>query len=342
MKKLYGGIIVGIFILSTFLAINLYNSTSEPGFGQNEACNNCHNQPAFIKDVSASFAMNNYTQAEQTFMSNGNNILSTDEVPVSQTNNRSDIEFIQMTFIKNASDIMVRAQIPDTTPTTQGQGSATSDKFGIIFNIDVDNFTVGQFLENNNGAYVLGKNLNQTLTGGDMSFPQGHADFWYVDMNNIGPNGTGMAQDEFISTGIASDGNAHQDVHFSVWYGNTGSATRVSMGYRLYFVRALDTGDSNDAQFTADGTGVNYAIAYWNSNSTYYHHSSFDQMVIIGNKVGNIIGSTTIQNNVTYSTTFTEAASISSSVTAFSVVIVLAVVAIAVPIVVYFIRPKTK
>ena len=338
MKKLYSGIIVGIFLLSTFLALNIYNSTSYPGFGNNEACNNCHNQPAFIKNTTLSFAMNNFTQAQKVF-SNGQ--FATDEVPVIQTNNRSssNIEFIQMTFLKNSSDIMVMAQVPDSTPTPLGTNSAVSDKFGIIFNIDVENFTVGDFLTSYNSTQT---NLDLVLKG-QMAFTNGHADLWYADVGKIGLNATGLAQNDFISTGVASDGGAYQNLHVSVWYGNLGHG---SVGYRYYFVRALADADTNDAQFLTDGVGINYAIASWDNSSTFYHHSSFDQMVIVGQQVGGPIVSKTgifITNNVTMpAITVTEAASISSSVEAFTVVIILAVVAIAVPIVVYFIRPKTK
>lgn len=338
MKKLYAGIIVGIFLLSTFLALNLYSSTSYIGYGQNETCNNCHNQPAFVKPVdSISFPMNNFSQAENAFMANGNNKWATDEVPVVQTNNRSATEFIQMTFLKNTTDVLVRAQVPDPTYTVKGTGSAHSDKFGIIFNIDVANFSVGDFLINYNSTANV--SLDNVLTG-QMQFPNGTADLWYVDVNNIGVNQTGMAQDEFISTGIASDGASHQDVHVGIWYGDLGHG---SIGYRFYFVRKLNTNDPNDARFDVDGMGINYAIASWNDNSTYYHHSSFDQMVIVGNKIGvTTIGTTTITNNFNYTTTFTEQASIGSSLTAFSVVIILAIVAIAVPVVTFFIRPRNK
>ena len=188
MKKIYGLIIVSIFLMSTFLAINLYNSTSFPGYGENKECNYCHNQPAFVKDMpNANFAMGNFTQANQVFSEN-NGQWATDEVPTIPTNNRTEtnLEFVKMTFIKNSTDIMVMAQIPDST--YNATASATSDKFGIIFNIDVKNFSVGQFFQSYDSNTSLP--LDQVLTG-NMGFPQGHADLWYVDMAdpNIHVNG---------------------------------------------------------------------------------------------------------------------------------------------------------
>ena len=75
-----------------------------------------------------------------------------------------------------------------------------------------------------------------------------------------------------------------------------------------------------------------------------YHHSSFDQMVIVGSLEYNIVSTTTssVVSTVTFSTTYTEAASISSSIMAFSVVILLALIAVAVPVITYFVRPRTK
>lgn len=275
MKKIYVGVLFGIFALASFMAMNLYTSTSFPGYGGNEACNECHNQPALVKKVEASFAMTDFTAAENVFSQYGQ--WSTDEVPIIPTNNRSEsnLEFSAVTFLKNSTDVMVRAQMSDRTPTAKGTGSATSDKYGFIFNIDVVNFTVGDFLTNYNSSDT---NLDSVLTG-QMAFSSGgHADFWYVDVGKIGTNATGMASDKSISTGILTD--TEQDVHVSVWYGDLGHG---SVGYRYYFVRPIDTKDSNDAQFNVDGTTMHYAIASWNGNSGAYHHSSFDQMIIVGN-----------------------------------------------------------
>ena len=324
MKKIYGILVIGIFLLSTFLAINLYNSASFPGYGQNETCNNCHNQPAFVRDVTASFAMNNFTQANQVFSQYGK--WATDEVPVIQTNNRSlsNLEFVRMSFLKNSTSIMVMAQVNDATSTAKGTGSATSDKFGIIFNIDVANFTVGDFLTYYNSST---NNLDNVLQG-QMAFPNGHADLWYVDVGVLGTNTTGMASDRSISSGILTD--IHQYVHVGIYYGNFDHGH----GYQFFFVRDLITNDSNDAQFNNNGVGINYAIASWDDSETTSHHSSFDQMVIVGDSIG--VQSTLISN---FTTTYSEPASITSSLTAFTVVMVLALVAIAIPIVFYF-KPK--
>ncbi len=333
MKKLYAGLIVGIFLLSTFMAINLYNSASFPGYGGDKECNYCHNQPAFVKNVDASFALGNHSQATQVFNQYGQ--WATDEVPTIQTNNRSDanLEFIKLVFIKNSTDIMVMAQVPDST--FNNTSSATSDKFGIIFNIDVANFSVGQFITHYDSSAT---DLNNVLTG-QMAFTNGHADFWYVDMAKIAVNTSTMADDKAISTGILGDGATHQDVHVAAYYGAFGHGG--SMEYDYIFVRHLTTDDPNDAQFNVDGVGIHYAIAAWQASSATFHHSSFDQMVIIGDKVGaviNTVDTTTVNNNFT--TTYSEPASISSTVGVFTIVIVLAAIAIAIPVIAIFLRPK--
>ena len=177
-----------------------------------------------------------------------------------------------------------------------------------------------------------------------MEFTSGHADFWYVDMSKATVNGTGLAQDKYISTGILSDGagTTNQDVHVGIYYGKTGYST----GYQYFFVRHLKTNDINDVQFNVEGVGIHYAIAHWDASSMTYHLSSFDQMIVVGDnivgaKIGaviNTIYSTTVNN--TYSTTYSEAASISSTVSAFTIVIVLALVAVALPIITYFFKPR--
>lgn len=341
MKKIYALIITTVFLMSSFLAINLYISSSFPGYGGNITCNNCHNQPAFVKNVDVSFAMNNFTGAAALISSHA--IYATDEVPIIQTNNRSvaNLEFVKMQFMKNSTDVIVMATIDDNTPTPLNTPSATSDKFGIIFNIDVKNFTVGDFLTNYNSTFDHGTNgdLNQVLSG-QMGFPEGagHADLWYVDMGKTGLNTTGFAQDEYITTAILSDGASHQDVSYSIWYGVTANHGSPVYGYRIIFVRPLDTSDPNDASFAQNGVGINYAIASWNNSATYYHHSSFDQMVIVGDQIGVVTqGTITVNNNMTQ--TITESASVTSSLSAFTVVFVLAALAIAIPVVTYF-RPR--
>ncbi len=320
MKKIYVGIIFGVFALASFMALNVYTSTSFPGYGNNEECNYCHNQPALMKTVQASFAMSDFAGANAVFTQYGQ--WSTDEVPIIPTNNRSDanLEFASVTFLKNSTSIMVKAQVPDKTPTALGTGSATSDKFGFIFNIDVVNFTVGQFLTNYNSSQT---NLDNVLSG-QMAFSTGgHADFWYVDVGKFGTNTTGKALDEAISSGITNDGATHQDVSVGIWYGNLGHG---SVGYQYFFVRALNTGDPNDAQFNVDGAATHYAIASWDASSGAYHHSSFDQLIIVGNNF-NVVSTITV--TATSSKT-------SGTTSSFTVVFVLLGLAVSIPVIAHY------
>lgn len=322
MKKVYIGIIFGVFALASFMALNLYTSTSFPGYGGNKECNYCHNQPALVKEVPASFALSNFTQASQVFAKYGQ--WATDEVPTIPTNNRTDsnIEFIQLAFIKNSTDVMVKAQVNDPTPTAKGTSSATSDKFGIIFNVDVVNFTVGQFLTNYNSSAT---NLNDVLSG-QMAFSTGgHADFWYVDVGTTGVNTTTTAVDKSISTGITTDPSSEQNVQVGIYYGNFDHGH----GYDYYFVRPLSPVNNNtdQANFATNGTAIHYATAWWNNEQREFHHSSFDQMVIVGNEF-NVIQTVTATGKT------------SGTTSSFTAVFVLAALVISVPLVAKYRKRK--
>ncbi len=321
MKKAYIGMLAGVLFLASFMALNIYTATSFPGYGGNKECNYCHNQPALVRDVQASFAMNNFTQANQVFNQYGQ--WATDEVPTIQTNNRSSstLEFIKMSFLKNSTDVMVMAQVNDPTVTVKGTASSTSDKFGILFNVDVANFSVGQFLTNYNGSET---NLDKVLSGAMAFSTGGHAELWYVDVGTTGTNTTGMASDKSISTGITTNSAAEQDVHVGIYYG----AFDHGYGYQYFFVRPLAPVNNNtdQANFANDGIAIHYAVAWWNNLQNEYHHSSFDQMVIVGNHF-NVIQ--TQYETVTASKT-------SGTASSFTVVFVLAALVIAIPVVSHY------
>jgi hypothetical protein len=318
MNKLRVGILFGIFALVSFTAMNLYTATSFPGFGGNETCNNCHNQPIFAKNVDVSFQLGDWAGSTAAF---NDGKWATNEVPVIQTNNRSDanLEFIKTVFLTNSTHFMAMFEVDDTTPSYAS--SATSDKFGVIFNIDEANFTVGDFLNTYNSSAT---NLDKVLDG-QMGFKgDGHADLWWIDMADTKVNTTGKAMDYYISTNYLSDGSTKQDVSYAVWYGLLAvhGPTKV-YGYRIWFVRSLTTNDSNDAQFKV-GTGVHYAIASWDNSAAEYHHSSFDQMVVIGNELGGVSISTV---------TVTGETKTSGTASAFTAAFVLAGLAVAIPVI---------
>lgn len=331
MKKIYALIVTTVFLMSSFLAINMYTSTSFPGYGGSITCNNCHNQPAFAKTVGTSFTLGNWSQSKAVFDANG--LWATDEVPTIQASNRSSgIEFVKTEFLTNSTTFMMMMEIDDNTPTNQLNTSATSDKFAVIFNIDSVNFTVGDFLTN----YVADGNIV-----GQMGLNDGTADLWWIDTSTTGYNTTGTALDYYITTNYLTDGANSQDVHYALWYGVLANHGHGPVwGYRLYFVRSLTTADTaHDVQFST-GMTDHYAIAHWNDSTSDTHFSSFDQMLVVGNNVGVVTqGTTTINNNFTQ--TITESASVTSSLSAFTVVFVLAGLAIAIPIITYF-RPKMK
>jgi hypothetical protein len=283
MKKLYAGLIFGIFMMSSFLAINLYTGTSFPGFGGSETCNNCHNQPILAKSVESSFQLGDWQNSKTLFEDNG--LWSTNEVPTIPSNNRSaEIVFTRTQFLTNSSDFMMMMEIEDSTPTNTSTPSAISDKFAVIFNIDSVNFTVGDFLN----TYTAAGNID-----GQMGLKEGSADLWWIDTHDTGVNTTGTAMDYYITSNYVTDGADSQDVQFGLWWGLLAThGSRQVWGYRLYFVRSLTTSDTtHDVQF-ADGNAVRYAIATWDNAANEAHHSSFDQMLIVGDKLPGQAGST--------------------------------------------------
>jgi hypothetical protein len=331
MKKAHIITIFGIFAIASFVAVNMYTSTSFPGFSSNKSCNYCHNQPAYAKSVQASLNLSDWN-AYKPF--NDNSLWTRNEVPIIQTNNRSEsnLEFIAVTFMKNTTHMMVMASITDVTAGTTSK--STSDKFAIIFNIDVINFTVGDFLTSYNSSST---NEDDTLTG-QMGFKNGHADMWYVDTSSQALNSSGIAMDYYISSNYQSDGTDKQDVSYGLHYGAV--AHDGSKGYRFFFVRPLTTSDNNDVQFNIEGQGIYYAIAYWNNSRFTYHLSSFDQMVVVGDKLltpTTVTNEKTVTNNVSVTVTTTET---SASTSSFTMVFVLAGLLVAIPVIANMRRRK--
>jgi hypothetical protein len=324
-------------MMSSFLAVNLYTSTSFPGFAGNKDCNYCHNQPAFAKTVDASISLSDWN-AYKTF--DANSLWARNEVPVIKTNNRTTIqnvagnmtetgnlEFIAVTFLTNSTHMMFMASITD--PTIGSTSSkTTSDKFAIIFNIDVVNFTVGDFL----GAYNSTADEADALSG-QMGFPNGHADMWYADTAVGGINTTSKLGDYNIASNYASDGTDKQDVSYAMQYGSV--AHDGSLGYRVYFVRALTTSDTNDVQFT-EGMGIHYAIARWDNSRWTYHYSSFDQMVVVGNELAGkmtVTEQNTVTNTNEVTVTVTGTTTPSGTTSSFTVIFVLAGLVVAIPVI---------
>jgi hypothetical protein len=320
MKKLHIGILFGIFALVSFVGLNLYTSTSFPGFSSGADCNQCHNSPTFVKNAQVSISVND-PDADDVFEANRQH--ARNYIPAVQTNNRSldNTEFVQITFLKNTSHIMVMARYSDST--VGGNTKSTSDKFGIIFNIDSVNFSVGNFINSYNSSAPLDDVVN-----GQMALNDGHADFWYVDTSVNAINASSKAADMYISSNYQSDGDAAtQNVDVGVYYRGG--------RYYIYLVRALTTSDTNDVQFSADGTAIKIALATWDNNRFTYHMSSFDNMIILGNySVGMGFGTTTVTE------TKTETGSVSASTSSFTVVFVLAGLAVGIPVIANMRRRK--
>jgi hypothetical protein len=325
MKKAHILTLFGIFAIASFIAVNMYTSTSFPGFSSSADCNMCHNSPSFIKNTEVSISVND-RNAYTVFESNRQ--YARNYVPAVQTNNRSldNTEFIQITFLKNSTHIMVYTRISDSTLGSNSSKS-TSDKFSILWNIDSANFSVGNFIDNYNSSAPL-----DDVVTGQMALDDGHADMWYVDSAVHPINASSKASDMYISSNYLTDGTTKQDVDLGYYY--------FGGRYYIYFVRTLTTDDSNDVQFEKDGTAILYALALWDNDRMTYHLSSFDNMVIIGDySVGMGFGTTTI--TTTQKETVTASGTISASTSSFTLVFVLAGLAVGIPVIANIRRRKS-
>ena len=266
-----------LFILG-LLGLNMYSSTSLPGFGGDAGCYTCHNDPVYVSDIGT----NNLPQWNATTgwpNTNGFNAVqefSTNYVPLVYVPDpvlpafdepNPNLEFVKLQFAMNDShiSILVRLAFDDTIDTT--------DKFAIVFNIDSTNFSIGQFMDN-----------------GLMKLDNGHADIWIWDGNVVAPNGTGMATDQNIDTTYHQADTNASDVHVAVSHGVVGFGG--TMGYYVQFTRARITQDTlQDVQF-GDGAFIAYGIAWWNATTGMSHHSSFDKALVVGPTIEQ-----TVQNN---------------------------------------------
>jgi hypothetical protein len=226
---------------------------------------------------------------------------------------------------------MVYSDVEDDT--LGGTTTSSSDKFGILFNIDSVNFSVGNFINSYNSSAPLDDVVN-----GQMALNDGHADFWYVDTATHTINAT--AKDMYISSNYLSDGDAStQDVTVGIFYHIVTAHGSTHGHYRIYFVRALTTSDANDVQFSKDGTAIKYAIGVWDNSRFTNHFSSFDNMVIVGDySVGMGFGTTTITS--TQKETVTESGTVSASTSSFTIIFVLAGLAVGIPVIANMRRRK--
>ncbi|OLS26824.1 MAG: hypothetical protein HeimC3_07160 [Candidatus Heimdallarchaeota archaeon LC_3] len=261
--------IFGALFIVGLLGLNMYSSTSLPGFSGGKGCYACHNNPVYVYDYGTNNLPTWNATAEwpdtSAFGANGN--FATNYVPVIPATDGSDIHtqlgFVKLIFASNDSHISLLVRI-DFDPFIN-----TSDKFAIVFNIDSTNFSIGQFKD------------------GGMKMQNGNADMWLWKGTDVVPNGTGMADDRYVDTTADSDDDISSDVHVAVSYGGVGYGG--TMGYYLQFTRARVTTDTaQDVQF-GDGAHIPYGIAYWNGTSSINHHSSFDRSLVMGPSIEQIV-----------------------------------------------------
>jgi hypothetical protein len=175
---------------------------------------------------------------------------------------------------------------------------------------------------------------------GHMKTSNGKADMWFWEANSVGVNQTGTPKDMYVTTtGMAEDtdltAGAANEIKVGAQYGITRASTPDVMGWYIYFVRPLTTADTaNDVQFTP-GKMYEYAIAVWNGTNLADHFTSFDKTLIVGNALipETVVSTVTVSQNVTVT------AGISSTTSAFEVIIVVTAL-IAVPVL-YRLRKKT-
>jgi hypothetical protein len=330
--------VLGAVFLMGLLALNMYGSTSLPGFGPSGGyvCQHCHNDVALAGEVVGDLSW--VYPANGTPLSTSNADYGVNYVPIVNVDNTTqfgenatetdwgengDIHFTKVVFDYNATHFRFQVRIDFDATNDVG---TLSDRFAVIWNIDASPFSIGQF-----------------WSGLSMNFDSGSADMWFWDANDVN-NGTGMADDMIFAPGYGTE--TQQDVQVGADWHDIGR--NGELGYYLTFMRARETGDPQDVQFT-DGAFIQYAIAYWNGSDGSVvdrwtqHFSSFDKALIVGQQLAidteTVLDPTTVtepttvpttvQNTVT--TTKTETAQPSQTTSAFTAILVIATV-IAIPV----------
>ncbi|MHA2365851.1 MAG: ethylbenzene dehydrogenase-related protein [Candidatus Hodarchaeales archaeon] len=295
MKKIYKIIpIAGIVMILVFLGVNLYASQSFPGFHSNADCTYCHNDPVFALPVADADVPDLATNTffEDTFWED-NQEWTFNYVPTVKSDNRfgGGIVFFHVQMLMTETKMIVQLSWEDDTFNTTG---STADKAAIIFNIDIEGFTIGDFL----GDPADQENRFDSSTGaGKMKFwDGGTADMWYWNAKDVTPtaaNASAVMDAEKGDWSISStyDKDETQDVTTYAYFGTTALHDNPD-GYYVTFVRDLTTDDDMDVQFK-DGEVIQYAIAYWDGEGGAGHYTSFDKYMVVGETIeGPVAGGT--------------------------------------------------
>jgi hypothetical protein len=324
--------VVGAVFLMGVLALNMYSSTSLPGFHGFGGCYLCHNDPVYVHEYSGELPGLNATDGLPDYQwgTHDNQAYSTNYIPMvpitppfstgnsewvyNSTGHYVEIEamphFAAHHFGYNATHF--RLYVEMSFDATVDVGVGADDKYAIMFNIDKVNFTVGEFMD----------------TSQKMKFNTGKADMWLWEASVVGANASGMASDMF-QTNTYDDTGDSQDVSVETTHGGIGH--NAAVGWGLLFTRVRENSDVNDVQFK-DGAFIPYVVAYWNGTSGKAHYSSFDKALVIGDS-GEYptVTETPAPVTTTVVTTTTVSGAASATTSAFSAILVIATV-IAIPV----------
>ena len=177
--KLAVSLFGALFILG-LLGLNMYSSSSLPGFSGGAGCYMCHNDPVYVKDIgttnlpqwNATTGWPNTGGFSSAFATNYVPLVYVpDPVLPAEGEANPNLAFVKIQFEMNDSHISILVRVED-------ESIDVSDKFAIVFNIDSTNFSIGNFQDN-----------------GLMKLDTGHADMWIWDGNVVAPNSTGLAKD---------------------------------------------------------------------------------------------------------------------------------------------------
>lgn len=305
---------VGLGLILTLLVMSMYNAESFPGFHGGGSCDLCHNDPQFVLPVDEGVDPDQWPDAEWL---EEHTQYSTNYIPLGGNYGANHV-FMKVQTLKNSTHVFIITQMEDVTLNTTG----STDKLAIIFNIDVTNFSVGDFMD------------GSSLSSGEMAFSNGMADMWFWDAGVLGPNGSDSGiGDYYIDTNHYNE-DTDQDLTIGAQYGDLGAHS--DNGYFVTFIRELTTDDANDVQFK-EGEMIEFAVAYWNGSGYASHISSFDKSLVVGDELGvTEVVTETETEAITETTTEKETVtttSVQSSTSAFTLVIAISALLIAIPVV---------
>ncbi len=290
MKFMKRKLIMTVLVLSMLAQISM-NVDSFPGFHSNGDCALCHNEPGNAYNSSyATSSCEPDGEADEAFWEEYYGRRMTIPVVSSYGGNE---QFVSLIFAQNDTHLFMLTSWGD--PTIEGTDTeryASSDGFGIMWNINATNF-------------------NQYYSGMKTPAADEAVDTWTwkpaaaESSNDFNSSLTGMMYDNAFTSAGWADADATNDLSYGAKHGYIEPHTEED--YRLEAVRALETDDVNDVQFDHSGY-YSFGIAVYNNSAGSSHYVSYIYTVYIQNGDALVTETVTevVEETNTVDETFTE------------------------------------